>query len=223
MHPVGDFTSPSLGLAWNLNDKIILRAYAAHGYSLPLIIPDSTQEKVWTYQAGVETTHIPHLWLKTTLFLNYISNHQSFDSDGNPNLVNLKKQGVGVEAKTVPFFNTSFSAGYTFIDTKNQDNGEILNDIPRQIVKMGVLYDDKRTFRAALLGRYVFYNASPALNAKDSAIIWDLTLAKKILTVQDMALDLFFNAHNLFNGAQYPDAAFKNAPRWLEGGARFNF
>ncbi len=223
MHPVGDFTSPSLGFAWNLNGKTILRAYAARGYSLPLIIPGSTQEKVWTCQAGVETTQIPYFWLKTSLFLNYISDHQSFDSVGNPILVKLKKQGVEVEVKTVPLFNTSFSAGYAFVDARDRDNGEIVKDIPRQIVKMGLHYDDKRTFRAAFLGRYVFYNASPALNAKESAVIWDLTLAKKVLSVQDLALELFFNAHNLFNGAQYPDATFKNTPRWLEGGARFNF
>jgi vitamin B12 transporter len=223
MHPVGDFISPSLGFAWSLDDKTIFRAYAARGYSLPVIIPGATQEKVWAYQTGVETTHIPYLWLKTSLFLNYISDHSSFASTGNPILVKLKKQGVEVEAKTVPLFNTFLSAGYTFIDARDRDNNGISKDIPRQIVKMGLHYDDKRTFRAALLGRYVFYNASPALGAKDSAVVWDLNLAKKIISVRDMALELFFNAHNLFNDAQYPDATFKNAPRWLEGGARFNF
>ncbi len=36
MRPVGDFFSPSLGVAWNPTDKITLRAYWAHGYSLPV-------------------------------------------------------------------------------------------------------------------------------------------------------------------------------------------
>jgi hypothetical protein len=37
-------------------------------------------------------------------------------------------------------------------------------------------------------------------------------------------MELFFNAHNLFNGAQDTlDDGFKNARRWVEGGIRFNF
>jgi hypothetical protein len=35
-------------------------------------------------------------------------------------------------------------------------------------------------------------------------------------------MELFFNAHNLFNGAQYSWDAFKNSRRWVEGGIRFN-
>ena len=73
MRPVGDFISPSLGAAWSLNEQTILRAYAARGYSLPLLFSNTTQEKVDTIQGGVETTQIPYLWLKTTLFLNYLS------------------------------------------------------------------------------------------------------------------------------------------------------
>lgn len=223
MKPVGDFISPSLGIAWSLNDKTILRAYGARGFSLPVIIPDSIQEEVRTLQAEVESTQIPHLWLKTTLFRNYISDHQAFDPDGNTILEKHLKQGVEVEAKTVPILNTSLSAGYTFIDATNRDTGEVLQNIPRQIVKLGLHYDDKNSFRGSLLGRYAWWNASADNNARYNPIIWDLNLSKKVLRTHDSAVELFFTAHNLFNGAQYNFDAFKNARRWVEGGIRFNF
>ena len=217
MRPVGDFFSPSLGIAWNPTDKITLRSYWARGYSLPTLSADSTQQKVTTVQAGVETTYIPYLWLKGTFFWNHLS-------DIDENHTKQLKQGAEVEGKTVPVFNTSLSAGYTFIDTKDRETGETLRNIPRQIVKLGLHYDDDRhSFRGALLGHYVWSNASSDCNAKSSAIIWDLNLAKKVFKRHDTAIELFFNVHNLFNGAQYSWDAWKNARRWVEGGIKFNF
>ncbi|MCM2357540.1 MAG: TonB-dependent receptor [Geobacteraceae bacterium] len=215
LHQVGNFTSPSLGIAWNFNDKTILRAYGARGYSLPVILPDSTQEKVITVQAGIETTHIPYLWLKTTLFRNYLS---------DVGTEKQQKQGVEVEARTVSLFNTSLSAGYTFVDAKNRETGEELRNIPRQIMKLGLRYDDRRFLRGSLLGRYVWWNGSPGNATKDKAIIWDLNLANRVFTVRDNSVELFFSVHNLFNGAQFNSAdGFENARRWVEGGIRFDF
>jgi vitamin B12 transporter len=222
MRPVGDFYSPSLGVAWNPTDKITLRAYGARGYSLPALNPDSTQQKVTTIQAGVETTYIPWLWLKGTFFWNQLSDVQNIEAG---TLEKQLKQGVEVEAKSVPIFNTSLSVGYTFIDGKNRETGEPLTPFPRQLVKVGIHYDDvQRSFRGALLGRYVCGNSQLSTNAKSSAMIFDLNLAKKVFTRRDLALELFFNAHNLFNGGQYTlDNGFKNSRRWVEGGIKFNF
>ena len=230
MRPVGDFFSPSLGIAWNPTDKLTLRAYGAHGYSLPIICPVRNplprQQQVTTFQVGVETTHIPWLWLKTTFFRNQLSDIQERDpvNRGKYLLKKQLKQGVEVEGKTVPFFNTYLTAGYTFIESKDRDTGATLRNIPRQLVKLGLHYDDERhSFRGSLLGRYGWLNSSAALNGKYSAIIWDLNLEKTLFTSHETAGGLFFNAHNLFNGAQYNYENRQNAPRWFEGGIRFNF
>jgi vitamin B12 transporter len=229
MRPVGDFFSPSLGVAWNPTDKITLRAYGAHGYSLPLLCPvrnaNATEQKVTTVQAGVETTHIPWLWLKTTFFWNQLSDVQVYD----PALQEVTfekqlKQGVEVEGKTVPIYNTSLSAGYTFVDAKDRDTGATLQGIPSQIVKLGLHYDDDpHSFRGSLLGRYGWLNSPAYYNGKYNTIIWDLNLSKKVFIRHDTSIELFFNAHNLFNGAQYNNDFLQNARRWLEGGIRFNF
>lgn len=218
-HPVGDFISPSLGAAWSLNEQTVLRAYGAKGYGYPVITPGSIQVKVGTLQLGAETSQVPYLWLKATLFWNRLS-----DVNVNDVLTRERKQGVEVEARTVPLFNTSLSAGYTYVDARNMDSGEPLLNVPSQIVKMGLHYDDKRVLRGTLLGRYVWWNGSPDHATKDKAIIWDLNLAGKVFTHRDYAAELFFSAHNLFNGAQFnDDSGFENARRWLEGGIRFGF
>jgi vitamin B12 transporter len=221
MRPVGDFFSPSLGVAWNPTNKMTLRAYAARGYSLPALSTDSNQQVVYTLQAGVETIYIPYLWLKGTFFWNRLSDQRNDIQGLHPKQL---KQGVEVEGKTVPFFNTSLSAGYTFVDTKDDVTGETLQNIPRQIVKIGIHYDDiQHSFRGAFLGRYACLNASSDSFMKSSAIIWDLNLDKRIFKIDDKAVELFFNAHNLFNGAQYSWDAWKNARRWFEGGIKFDF
>ncbi|HEX9022337.1 MAG TPA: TonB-dependent receptor, partial [Geobacteraceae bacterium] len=224
MRPVDDFFSPSMGVAWNPTDKITVRAYGARGYSLPLLCPvknsNATQAKVTTVQAGVETTYIPHLWLKATYFWNQLADVLETDPmTWQPVLRKQLKQGVEVEGKTTPIFNTSLSAGYTFIEAKDRDSGQVLVNAPSQIVKLGVHYDDIRhSFRGSLLGRYVWYNADSSLHTRDKAFIWDLNLAKKVLDYHGTDLELFFNVHNIFNGAQYIDDDMKNARRWVEGG-----
>ncbi|HTY20330.1 MAG TPA: TonB-dependent receptor, partial [Geobacteraceae bacterium] len=218
MNPVGDFTSPSLGVAWNPTGKITLRAYGAHGYSLPILLPGYSQEKVWTVQSGFETTLIPYIWFKGTYFSNWLS-----DVDDLGTIEDQRKQGVEVEGKTVPVFNTSLSFGYTFIDAENRDTGETLKDTPRHLLKLGVHYDDRSSLRAALLGRYVDWNATPENNGRYSAVIWDLNLAKRFRTFHGTEMELFFNVHNLFNGSQYDDGELKNARRWVEGGIKFDF
>jgi vitamin B12 transporter len=230
MRPVRDFFSPSLGIAWNPTDKMTLRAYGAHGYSLPLLCPVRdplpSQQQVTTVQAGVETTHIPWLWLKTTFFWNQLSDVQEQDPANWRNILLKKqlKQGVEVEGKSVPVFNTSLSAGYTFIDTKDRDTGATLQGVPRQLVKLALHYDDApHSFRGTLLGRYGWLNAPADNNGKYKTIIWDLNLAKKVFTRHDTAVEIFFNAHNLFDGAQYNYDGMQNARRWLEGGFRFDF
>ncbi len=224
MNQTGDFISPSLGIAWSLTEHIIFRAYGARGYGLPVLLPDQPQEKVFTLQAGVETTLVPYLWLKTTFFRNQLSDVGVFDPVIGTKIPEKQlKQGVEVEGRTVPLFNTALAAGYTFIEAKKWGSGETLPNIPSQIVKLGLQYDDRHSLKGALFGRYVWWNAAPDLSGKYSAVIWDLNLSKRILNINDTSLEIFFAAHNIFNGAQYDNVVNKNPRRWVEGGVRCSF
>jgi vitamin B12 transporter len=148
-----------------------------------------------------------------------------YDAKDDPMLERHQKQGFELEGKTIPLFDTSLAAGYTFIDSKNRDTSLRVRDlgIPRQIAKLGIHYNDHDSLRASLLARYVWFDSAPGYCSRDNAVIWDLNLAKKFNLSAGTAAELFFTAHNLFNGAQYSVYSSKNARRWLEGGIRLSF
>lgn len=220
----GDQFSPSFGITWQLTDTTLLRAYTARGYSLPAFVLDRTSEKVWTSQVGFESTTIPYLWLKGTLFRNDTWDIVSYDSFSNSfNHERHLKQGFEVEAKTVALFNTSLSAGYDYIDARNTSTHQIVQDIPRHTLLLGVQYDDRQYLKGVLNGRHIWWNAADYHNGSYQGLIWDLHLTATPFGRKQHAPELFFSIRNIFNGSQYLDEFFKNAGRWVEGGMRISF
>jgi vitamin B12 transporter len=227
--------NPSLGITYALTENSVLRGYTSRGYSHTSLNQDNSTEKVWTSQVGIESGDLPYLWLKGTLFRNDTWNVTARvpDPNADPNdptanpFMTVKqrqlKQGVELEGRTLPFLNTSLSAGYTFIDARNGDSGSILTGVPRHTFDVGIKYQDRSNFRALLTGRYIDWNASPDLNGKYGAIIWDLHLGKKFQYSEHGSLELFLSVRNLFNGAQYLSEFYKNTGRWGEAGVRCSF
>lgn len=124
-----DQFSPSLGATWQLTDSTLLRGYTARGYSLPFILLENRpSEKVWTSQLGVESTAVPYLWLKGTLFRN-----ETWD------IGDLKERhialGTELEARTTPIYNTSIGAGWTYADTYRTSDGSTVYGAPRNTVQ----------------------------------------------------------------------------------------
>lgn len=220
----GDQFSPSFGITWQLTDTTLLRAYTARGYSLPAFLLDRTSEKVWTSQVGFESTIIPYLWLKGTLFRNDTWDIVTYDSFSNSfNHERHLKQGFEVEAKTAALFNTSLSAGYDYIDARNTSTHQIVQDIPRHTLQLGVQYDDRQYLKGVLNGRHIWWNAAGYHNGSYQGVIWDLHLTATPFGRRQHAPELFFSIRNMFNGSQYLDEFFKNAGRWVEGGMRISF
>lgn len=211
----GDQVSSSLGITWQLNDKNLLRAYTGRGYNVPLLIStDSPAQKIWTMQVGAESTAIPYLWVKGTLFRN-----MTWGADVEQNLA----IGSELEIRTTPVFNTSLGAGWTYTETtRTSDGTPVRPDRPTQTLKLALRYDDA-TFRGVLTGSHTYWNSPPDDNAKYGGLIWDLHLGATLLKRENSSLELFFSGHNLFNGAQYNRDAFPNVGRWFEGGMRVRF
>ncbi len=81
----GDFNSPSLGMTYKPLDTVLLRTYAARGFNVPPLSatfggnqftvpnPDLRMERVKSYQAGVETTAVPFVWLKMDVYRHDVS------------------------------------------------------------------------------------------------------------------------------------------------------
>lgn len=219
----GDYTSASIGITWQLTEHTLMRAYVGKGYSIPSVIFNYAKEHVMAYQAGFETSDIPYLLLKATLFM-----HRSTDSVSSITGESDKqvKQGVEVEVRTAPLYNTSLFAGFNFVDAYSRESDKEIPGIASPTWNLGLYYDDRRSFHGALTGHYIWWNNSSEFNilpGKYNALIWDINLNKKIFAVEDYSAEVFFTGHNIFNGSQYQDGAFPNPRRWFEGGVRLRF
>jgi len=220
----GDFVSPSLGVTWSLTDNTVLRGFAGRGFSLPALLFNLSTEKVWSFQAGLESSALKYLWVKGTYFWNNTWDIPSRNpATGAISLQRQLKQGFEIEAKTVPVLHTSLSAGYVFIDATSGGSGEQIFNIPRHSVNIALNYSIDQTFRASLVGRYIDWNASPADNGKYGSLVWDLHLNKRLCFGDYHGAEVFFSAHNLLNGNLYQADLFRNPTRWFDGGLRFSF
>ena len=112
----GDFNSPSLGMTYKPVDAVLLRAYAARGFSIPPLSatfggnlfavpnPDLRMERVKSYQAGVETTAVPYVWLKLDVFRHDISDMIVPKTLPGPQFMDVndgkaRRQGLEVETE----------------------------------------------------------------------------------------------------------------------------
>jgi len=228
----GSFVSPSLGVTYKLGEDSILRASVARGFTIPPLSwasggylftdpnPSLDPEEVWSYQAGAETSAINYLWLKATIFHHDLKNALVLDYSGvgQPIHINegkVRRNGLEIEAETVPVYNMSMSAGFAYVDIDPQnETGMTYN----YMYNIGIRYDDKKSFRAELFGHYVWWDM-----AGFDDFIWDLNLNKKIWSKEKAATELFLTAHNIFNGSQYAYVNSKNPETWIEAGIRFKF
>lgn len=220
----GDKFSPSLGLTWQLSSSTQLRAYTAKGYSLPSMNLERKSENVWTSQIGMESNAVPYLWLKGTLFRNETWDITTADfASGTIGSERQTKQGLELEARTATWFNTSLRAGYCYIDARRNSDNSVIKDVPQHTLHLGLLYDDHKTFKGLLTGRYIDWNAEEFRNGSYGALIWDLHLNATPFSGDYQGLELFFSLRNIFNGSQYMDEIFRNNGRWVEGGMRWRF
>ena len=220
----GNFTSPSLGLTYALSNTTILRAYAAKGFSNPALLeavinPDLKAETVWSYQVGAETGAIKNLWIKMSGYRNEMRDVLS----NAENVGKQRRQGLEASLKTAPVYNLSLTAGAEYIDAKDLETGERLQDIPTSVYDLGIRYDNEHVFRALLRGRYIDWNAQSAYNGKYGSFIVDFNATKKIYEHKSVSMEAFLNVNNLFNGEQYLVYIYPNPERWYEAGIRCKF
>jgi vitamin B12 transporter len=235
-----DFWSPSLGATYTFAGNTILRADVTRGFTSPplsftssnqqdyIMNPDLKPETVWSYAAGFETTALRYFWLKTMFFRHDINDVLTPEPPSSKPFTYInngkqRRQGVEAEIKTMPFYNTSLMAGYAYLESRDRDTGEEITGTPKYTFDVGIQYDDKKSFQATLKGHYIRWNIPQQEAGKFNAMTWDLNLAKKVFTSENTTVGLFFTAHNIFNGAQYPIRYTRNPGRWFEGGVRFNF
>lgn len=220
----GNQFSPSIGLTWQLADSTLIRGYTAKGFGLPRLNIIRGSEKVWTSQIGFESTVVPYLWLKGTLFRNDTDNISVYDSQNDSYLTERQiMQGFEVEMRTAEVLNLSLQSGYTFVDARRSKDDSVVRDVPTNTLQLGIRYDDHKRFKALLTGRHISWNADAYHNGSYQGMLWDLHLNATPFSGDLKGAELFFSIRNIFNGSQYLDEIYRNNGRWAEGGVRFRF
>jgi vitamin B12 transporter len=234
----GDFTSPSFGVTYKLANTTLLRAYTAKAFNLPSLSdtygdnilhvsnPNLKMEEVVSYEAGLETTAVSHLWLKLSVFQHDMKNGITRAAVTSTTFTSVnegkeQRKGMEVELKTEPVLHTSLSAGAAFMNAKDQNTGQTIQNVPSRTYDVGLRFDDN-SLRALLNGHYIDWNASPGLNGKYDSFIFDFHVAKN-LRVGSLAVEAFADIHNIFDKPQYATDLYVNPGRWVEAGVRYLF
>lgn len=234
-----DMVSPSFGITYRLTENNLVRAGVSSGFRRPpsAVLTYSTTlqpSKSWTYQAGIESTSVPFLKLKTTLFQDREKDSWSWDSaiptvygGAFVNTGKVRHTGFELEAETAKWQNFSVLANYTMTYTDYFDSivdwndHRFENDV-QEVTNLVFKYDSPE-ITGRFSGHYTWLNTNRAdATEKYDTIVWDLTLTKRLVFNQ-LDYDLFCTGHNIFNGAQYYDYTYRNADRWLEAGIRLHF
>ncbi|MBF0564869.1 MAG: TonB-dependent receptor [Nitrospirae bacterium] len=237
----GSFLSPSLGITYSPSEFFTYRFDAARGFNVPSLAqiygtglrylpnPNLKVEKVWSYQTGIETTMLRYAWLKLTVFRHEVDNGITIvpvdaSHSTSANYQKQRRQGLEVEMESFPFYNVSFSSGYSFVDTKDLKTEQRLSAIIRHTVDVGLRYK-KDTFMAYLFGHYLVWDNVPSYYIyTDKSFVFNLNVVKKFYKneINRNSVDVFLTGHNLFNASQHW-TEINNPRRWIEGGIRLNF
>lgn len=235
----GNFTSPSLGITYKIADSSLLRAYASRGFSIPpfaatygdnvfhISNPDLKMERVWAYELGAESTALPYVWMKLSLFRHEISGGiraeaLSPTTSTSVNKGKERRQGIEIEMKSLPVYHTSVIVGASFMNARDLDTGATIPNIPQRTYDLGLQFEDN-SFKALLKGHYVYWNADPTFNGKYNSLIVDLHITKEFYTHHEQTIEAYADLHNIFNGSQYLVDVYKNPARWFEAGVRYAF
>lgn len=224
-------TSYTLGATWQLTENTLLRASAAKGYSLPSVNFHDSLQNIGTVQGGIESSAIPFVWLKGTLFYSNTWNIESWivppDYPSSPvstSITHEIRQGFEIEGRSIPVYDLTLTAGFAYSDVRDKDTNVHIKTVPKSTSKLSLQYTQAdRGLRALIAGYLVNWPSDAGNNVHDKQILWDFFLSQKLPAGGSITPEFFLSGHNLLNNVQYVDDFRINAPRWFEAGIRVNF
>lgn len=235
MNLLEDPVSYTLGATVRLGESTLWRGYAADGYGLPIITyfgsPNGQVQRelqrVTTVQTGIESTAVPYLWLKGTLFSNNTWNIQTMNRQtGMLEQAEQTRHGADLELRTSPLYGFFLTGAYTFLDARERRTREKLTGDesgPRQAAKVALSYQNAGSgFTGLLTGNYSNWHLTTP-GARRVATLWDLHVTQKLPAGSENAPEIFFSIRNIFDAKLYQYDFHPNAPRWFEIGGRFRF
>jgi vitamin B12 transporter len=233
----GSFVSPSLGLAWKLAEHTVARASVARGFTVPVLNsiqgggpmqtpnPDLKEEKVLSYQAGIESGVGDYLNLSATFFRHEMKDEITLQTVAPARFISINsgdvlRNGYELSAENVPVYNLSLRAAFSYVHVSADSE---LEGRDNYLTQLRLRYDDRKSIVVDLYGQQKWLELTDNVNAKYNNFIWDLTATKRFSVTDTSSAEVFFSAHNLFSGSSFSDYRFENPKRWVEGGVRFKF
>ena len=229
-----DLVSPSLGATYSITEDTLFRATTARGFIRPGIglvvggagyagFPDLKPENLWSFQAGIESTHFRKTHLKADIFYHRQDDTWYWNDDVGLYINGGLSERKGMELKGTasPFENFTASLGFFYIWVEPyQEQGDETYGLN---IKLN--YNTPSFGSLTLFGHYYWWNEHEVTaSASYGDMIWDFHYNKVIYTHKDSGttVNVFFNGRNLFNGEHYWIDYLKNPDRWFEAGLRFN-
>lgn len=237
----GSFFSPSLGATYQPRSDLLFRGTISRGFHYPSLgttegggifldpNPDLKAEEVWSYQTGFETTALPRLRIKTTLFLHDLDQALTrvLYGGGPPsyndlviNSGGLQRRGVEVDLKTDSIHHFTLEASGIYVDF---DRFNSLDSTEVYAYNLILAFENPDILTAQLAGHYEDLNIADIYQPNFDDIIWDFNISKTFTSGDDTEARVFITARNLFDGNQYVIGDTKNPGRWFEGGIQFAF
>lgn len=239
----GEMLSPSLGMTYLATKDLLFRAVVSRGFHDSIIVnfidsPESgyvanknlKPEKVWSYQAGAEANIADLLRAKLTLFYHDIDDIV-LDKDlgegmfTSENGGGARTTGGEFDISTKKYKGLVLKTGFHYERVKLLDFSDVrLREVSKVYGANAMLtYNEDKGLRAMLKTHYLWWNMTPFWEGKYNGVVVDFNIIKDIIKKKDSSVDIFFTAHNIFNGPSYADILFKNPNRWIEAGVRYKF
>ncbi len=230
----GSAVSPSGGMVYRIpGDKAIVRAQVAKGFSAPpnvwVIHPqfgnkDLKPEIGVNYQLGGEVQPFGFLRLEVNLFREETKDLISLNWDTlkYENIDKVTRQGVEGNIRTIFDFGLTLALGGSFIDVKDEETDEVIQDIPRRLYNVSASYT-REWVTHSLVGKYVYHNSSHP-ETRDEVFVFDYLIRVQLPESDRIGkLSLFGAVHNLTNTSYIYREVYPQPDRWIEAGVRLEY
>ena len=226
--------SPSGGVVYRFPwADALVRAQVSKGFSAPPGAwvndpqygnPDLEPEIAANYQLGGQLRVFKRLKLELNLFRANVRDLIRYNSETErfENIDEVRRQGVEGNISAAFDFGLTVSFGASYVDVKDEETHEEIEDIPKTMYNASAVYAHKYMTHS-VIGKYIDHNSTYP-ETQDKVFIFDYLLKVKLPFLKKYGKASMFGAvYNLFNSTYLYREVWPKPGRWIEGGIRFKF